>query len=108
VVVLAGTNRPDILDPALMRPGRFDRQVHMHARANRSNLWTFCCAQAGSHNGPLCPFCTARQIVIDRPDIKGRNSIFKVHLKPLRLDPGIEMGDLSRQLAALTPGFTGT
>jgi AFG3 family protein len=46
--------------------------------------------------------------VIDRPDIKGRNSIFKVHLKPLRLDPAIELGDLSRQLAALTPGFTGT
>jgi hypothetical protein len=59
VVVLAGTNRPDILDPALMRPGRFDRQVHMHACANRPNLWTFCCARADSpHKRPraLRPF----------------------------------------------------
>ncbi|XP_066435621.1 mitochondrial inner membrane m-AAA protease component AFG3L2 [Eleutherodactylus coqui] len=72
VVVLAGTNRPDILDPALMRPGRFDRQIFI---------------------GP--------------PDIKGRASIFKVHLRPLKLDSSIDKESLSRKLAALTPGFSG-
>ncbi|XP_078254210.1 mitochondrial inner membrane m-AAA protease component AFG3L2 isoform X2 [Rhinoraja longicauda] len=72
VVVLAGTNRPDILDPALMRPGRFDRQIYI---------------------GP--------------PDIKGRASIFKVHLNPLKLESSINQEKLARNLAALTPGFTG-
>ncbi|XP_056135366.1 AFG3-like protein 1 [Lampris incognitus] len=72
VVVLAGTNRSDILDPALMRPGRFDRHIYI---------------------GP--------------PDIKGRASIFKVHLRPLKLDQSIEPEALARKLAALTPGFTG-
>ncbi|XP_055490352.1 AFG3-like protein 2 isoform X2 [Leucoraja erinacea] len=72
VVVLAGTNRPDILDPALMRPGRFDRQIYI---------------------GP--------------PDIKGRASIFKVHLNPLKLKSSINQENLARNLAALTPGFTG-
>ncbi|XP_076142854.1 mitochondrial inner membrane m-AAA protease component AFG3L1-like isoform X1 [Alosa pseudoharengus] len=72
VVVLAGTNRVDVLDPALLRPGRFDRQIYI---------------------GP--------------PDIKGRASVFKVHLRPLRLDPSIDSNALARKLAALTPGFTG-
>ncbi|XP_063103951.1 AFG3-like protein 1 isoform X7 [Cavia porcellus] len=72
VVVLAGTNRPDILDPALMRPGRFDRQIYI---------------------GP--------------PDIKGRSSIFKVHLRPLKLSKSLSKDALARKLAALTPGFTG-
>ncbi|XP_034536623.1 AFG3-like protein 1 [Notolabrus celidotus] len=72
VVVLAGTNRADILDPALMRPGRFDRHIYI---------------------GP--------------PDIKGRASIFKVHLGPLKLDSNIAEEALARKLAALTPGFTG-
>ncbi|TNN74947.1 AFG3-like protein 2 [Liparis tanakae] len=72
VVVLAGTNRVDILDPALMRPGRFDRHIQI---------------------GP--------------PDIKGRASIFKVHLRPLKLDISIQVEALARKLAALTPGFTG-
>ncbi|XP_041639175.1 AFG3-like protein 1 [Cheilinus undulatus] len=72
VVVLAGTNRADILDPALMRPGRFDRHIYI---------------------GP--------------PDIKGRASIFKVHLRPLKLDSSIKVEALARKLAALTPGFTG-
>ncbi|KAG8437554.1 hypothetical protein GDO86_008314 [Hymenochirus boettgeri] len=72
VVILAGTNRPDTLDPALMRPGRFDRQIYI---------------------GP--------------PDIKGRASIFKVHLRPLKLSQSISKDDLSRKLASLTPGFTG-
>ncbi|XP_063802003.1 AFG3-like protein 1 [Pseudophryne corroboree] len=72
VVILAGTNRPDTLDPALMRPGRFDRQIFI---------------------GP--------------PDIKGRASIFKVHLRPLKLPESLSKDALSRKLAALTPGFTG-
>ncbi|CAG8446602.1 20833_t:CDS:2 [Dentiscutata erythropus] len=70
VVVLAGTNRPDVLDSALMRPGRFDRHI-----------------------------------AIDRPDIKGRSAIFKVHLKPIKTKEDIER--LSTKLAALTPGFSG-
>nr|XP_061795301.1 AFG3-like protein 2 [Nerophis lumbriciformis] len=72
VVVLAGTNRADILDPALLRPGRFDRQIYI---------------------GP--------------PDIKGRVSIFKVHLRPLKLDPNADKDALARKMAALTPGFSG-
>ncbi|XP_073187737.1 mitochondrial inner membrane m-AAA protease component AFG3L2 isoform X2 [Lepidochelys kempii] len=72
VVILAGTNRPDILDPALMRPGRFDRQIYI---------------------GP--------------PDIKGRASIFKVHLRPLKLESIIDKDNLARKLASLTPGFSG-
>ncbi|XP_067404124.1 mitochondrial inner membrane m-AAA protease component AFG3L2 [Emydura macquarii macquarii] len=72
VVILAGTNRPDILDPALMRPGRFDRQIYI---------------------GP--------------PDIKGRASIFKVHLRPLKLESILDKDNLARKLASLTPGFSG-
>ncbi|KAM8850148.1 mitochondrial inner membrane m-AAA protease component AFG3L2 [Spinachia spinachia] len=72
VVVLAGTNRPDILDPALMRPGRFDRQIY-----------------------------------IGHPDIKGRASIFKVHLRPLKLEEDLDKNALARKMAALTPGFSG-
>ena len=70
VVVLAGTNRPDILDKALLRPGRFDRQIS-----------------------------------IDKPDIKGRDQIFKIYLKKLKLDN--EPSFFSQRLAALTPGFAG-
>ncbi|KAI8817710.1 peptidase family M41-domain-containing protein [Fimicolochytrium jonesii] len=70
VVVLAGTNRPDVLDPALLRPGRFDRHIN-----------------------------------IDRPDIKGRVEIFKVHLRPIKTNEDIER--LAKKLAALTPGFSG-
>lgn len=70
VVVLSGTNRPDILDPALLRPGRFDRQIHLPP-----------------------------------PDIKGRCSIFKVHLKPLKTE--LNLDQVARKMAALTPGFTG-
>jgi cell division protease FtsH len=68
VIILAATNRPDILDPALMRPGRFDRRV-----------------------------------VIDQPDIKGREAIFKVHLrgKPIASDVDV------RKMAKSTPGFVG-
>lgn len=70
VVVLAATNRVDILDKALLRPGRFDRQIFVPA-----------------------------------PDIKGRASIFRVHLGPLKTD--LDKMDLARKMAALTPGFTG-
>lgn len=70
VVVLAGTNRPDVLDKALMRPGRFDRQIY-----------------------------------IDRPTMKGRADIFKVHLANVVTKE--EMEHLSGRLAALTPGFSG-
>ncbi|KAJ2943349.1 hypothetical protein O0L34_g12156 [Tuta absoluta] len=70
VVVLAATNRVDVLDKALLRPGRFDRQIFVPA-----------------------------------PDIKGRASIFKVHLVPLKTSLNKE--NLARKLAAYTPGFTG-
>merc|ERR1719322_876745 len=70
VIVLAATNRVDILDKALMRPGRFDRQIYVPA-----------------------------------PDIKGRASIFKVHLGSLKTE--LDKEDLSKKMAALTPGFTG-
>ncbi|KAK8494049.1 hypothetical protein V6N13_076436 [Hibiscus sabdariffa] len=70
VVVLAGTNRPDILDKALLRPGRFDRQIS-----------------------------------IDKPDIKGREQIFLVYLRKIKLDH--EPPYYSQRLAALTPGFAG-
>ncbi|KAE8656802.1 ATP-dependent zinc metalloprotease FTSH 3 [Hibiscus syriacus] len=70
VVVLAGTNRPDILDKALLRPGRFDRQIS-----------------------------------IDKPDIKGREQIFLVYLRKIKLDH--EPSYYSQRLAALTPGFAG-
>ena len=70
VIVLAATNRVDILDKALMRPGRFDRQIYVPA-----------------------------------PDIKGRSSIFKVHLGNLKTE--LDKEELSKKMAALTPGFTG-
>jgi len=68
VIVIASTNRPDILDPALLRPGRFDRQI-----------------------------------VVDRPDLKGREEILRVHAKGKPLGDDIELSILARQ----TPGFTG-
>lgn len=68
IIIIAATNRPDILDPALLRPGRFDRQI-----------------------------------VVDKPDIKGRNAILKVHTKG---KPVAENADLEI-LARRTPGFTG-
>jgi cell division protease FtsH len=68
VIILAATNRPDVLDTALLRPGRFDRQIS-----------------------------------IDKPDIIGREAIFRVHLKPLKLDKSVD----PKKLAAQTPGFAG-
>ncbi|HVP89919.1 MAG TPA: ATP-dependent zinc metalloprotease FtsH [Terriglobales bacterium] len=68
VIVLAATNRPEILDPALLRPGRFDRQV-----------------------------------LVDRPDLKGRVEILKVHARKVTLDPSVDLEKVARG----TPGFTG-
>lgn len=68
IIILAATNRPDVLDTALLRPGRFDRQIS-----------------------------------IDKPDLVGREQIFKVHLKPLKLADGVD----AKKLSAQTPGFAG-
>jgi cell division protease FtsH len=68
VIVVAATNRPDVLDPALLRPGRFDRQV-----------------------------------VLDRPDIKGRAQILSVHIKGKPLDKTVDIDALARR----SPGFSG-
>ncbi|TMG81079.1 MAG: ATP-dependent zinc metalloprotease FtsH, partial [Betaproteobacteria bacterium] len=68
LVLLAATNRPEILDPALLRAGRFDRQV-----------------------------------LVDRPDKRGRLAILQVHARKVRLAPGVDL----EQIAALTPGFSG-
>ncbi|BAV09926.1 membrane protease FtsH catalytic subunit [Filimonas lacunae] len=68
IIILAATNRPDVLDTALLRPGRFDRQIS-----------------------------------IDRPDVKGREAIFKVHLKPIKISQTLDIHKLAEQ----TPGFAG-
>ena len=65
---MAATNRPDVLDAALVRPGRFDRQV-----------------------------------VVDRPDLRGREEILRVHARGVALDPDVQL----RTIASRTPGFTG-
>jgi cell division protease FtsH len=68
IIIIAATNRPDILDPALLRPGRFDRRV-----------------------------------TLDRPDVKGREAILKVHVKGKPLEPGADLASVARG----TPGFAG-
>jgi|WetSurMetagenome_2_1015567.scaffolds.fasta_scaffold03403_6 cell division protease FtsH len=68
VIIMAATNRPEILDPALLRPGRFDRHV-----------------------------------AIDKPDIRGREAILKIHAKDVKLDPEVDL----KKIAGLTPGFVG-
>lgn len=68
VIILAATNRPEVLDKAILRPGRFDRQI-----------------------------------MIDRPDIKGREEILKVHARRVKLAPDVDL----RVIAARTPGFAG-
>jgi cell division protease FtsH len=68
VIIVAATNRPDILDPALLRPGRFDRRV-----------------------------------MLDRPDMRGREAILRVHVKGKPLSPDVDLGVLARS----TPGFVG-
>jgi len=68
VILIAATNRPDILDPALLRPGRFDRQI-----------------------------------VVDRPDLNGREAILKVHVKKVKLGDDVDLAVIARR----TPGFVG-
>ncbi|NIO09649.1 MAG: AAA family ATPase, partial [Deltaproteobacteria bacterium] len=68
VIIMAATNRPEILDPALLRPGRFDRQV-----------------------------------LVDRPDIKGREAILRIHAKKIQVSPSVDLS----VIAAKTPGFVG-
>jgi cell division protease FtsH len=68
LIILAATNRPDVLDPALLRPGRFDRQV-----------------------------------LVDRPDLKGREAILHIHAKPVKLDPSVDLSAIAR----ITSGFSG-
>jgi len=68
IIVMAATNRPDILDPALLRPGRFDRRV-----------------------------------VLDKPDVRGREAILRVHVRGKPIDPSVDL----KVLARATPGFVG-
>jgi cell division protease FtsH len=68
VIIIGATNRPEVLDPALLRPGRFDRQI-----------------------------------VVDKPDMKGREAIFKVHTANIKLASDVDL----KRLAAQTPGFAG-
>src|SRR5512137_670597 len=68
VIIMAATNRPEILDPALLRPGRFDRQV-----------------------------------IVDRPDVNGREAILKIHSRHVQLSPDVDL----HKIAARTPGFVG-
>ncbi len=68
IIIMAATNRPDILDPALLRPGRFDRRV-----------------------------------VLDRPDVRGREAILRVHVRGKPLEPNVDLAALARA----TPGFVG-
>ncbi|SFN00141.1 ATP-dependent zinc metalloprotease FtsH [Thermodesulforhabdus norvegica] len=68
VIIMAATNRPEILDPALLRPGRFDRHI-----------------------------------AVDKPDIKGREEILRIHVRNVKLGPDVDL----RKIAALTPGFVG-
>ncbi len=68
VILMGATNRPEVLDPALLRPGRFDRQV-----------------------------------LVDRPDLKGREAIFRVHTRRLKMAPDVDLHRLAQQ----TPGFVG-
>ena len=68
VIIMAATNRPDVLDPALLRPGRFDRQI-----------------------------------TVDKPDLRGREAILKVHTRNVKLAPDVDL----RVIAARTPGFAG-
>ncbi|MEO6408877.1 MAG: ATP-dependent zinc metalloprotease FtsH, partial [Burkholderiaceae bacterium] len=68
IIIMAATNRPEVLDPALMRPGRFDRQV-----------------------------------LVDKPDVKGREEVLKIHVRDVKLDPSVDL----RKVAARTAGFAG-
>ncbi|HET9704552.1 MAG TPA: ATP-dependent zinc metalloprotease FtsH [Vicinamibacterales bacterium] len=68
IIIMAATNRPEVLDPALLRPGRFDRQV-----------------------------------LVDKPDVKGREEVLKIHVRNVKLDPSVDL----RKVAVRTAGFAG-
>lgn len=68
IIIMAATNRPEVLDPALLRPGRFDRQV-----------------------------------LVDKPDVQGREEVLKIHVRNVKLDPSVDL----RKVAARTAGFAG-
>jgi cell division protease FtsH len=68
IIIMAATNRPEVLDPALLRPGRFDRQV-----------------------------------LVDKPDVKGREAVLRIHVKNVKLDPQVDI----QKVAARTAGFAG-
>ena len=68
IIIMAATNRPEVLDPALLRPGRFDRQV-----------------------------------LVDKPDVQGREDVLKIHVRNVKLDPTVDL----RKIAARTAGFAG-
>lgn len=72
VVILGGTNRGDVLDSALTRPGRFDRSI-----------------------------------ILAKPSVRERKEIFDIHLRPVKLNPSPPRNEISKRLAALTPGFSG-
>ena len=121
VIILAATNRADILDKALLRAGRFDRQIHVDlpdlnerkevfgvhlkplkldesviilAATNRADILDKALLRAGRFD---------RQIHVDLPDLNERKEVFGVHLKPLKLDESVDLDLLARQ----TPGFSG-
>src|SRR5947199_7368890 len=68
IIIMAATNRPEVLDPALLRPGRFDRQV-----------------------------------LVDKPDVKGREAILRIHVKGVKVSPDVDL----KVVAARTAGFAG-
>src|SRR5574339_694781 len=68
IIIMAATNRPEVLDPALLRPGRFDRQV-----------------------------------LVDKPDVKGREEVLRIHTKPVKLGSNVDL----KVVAARTAGFAG-
>lgn len=68
IIIMAATNRPEVLDPALLRPGRFDRQV-----------------------------------LVDKPDIRGREAVLRIHVRQVKLSPSVDLA----KIAARTPGFAG-
>jgi cell division protease FtsH len=90
VILIAATNRPDVLDPALLRPGRFDRRVVV----DRPDVLDPALLRPGRFD---------RRVVVNRPDLNGRNEILKVHTEKIKLADGVDLYVLARS----TPGFSG-